>query len=81
MLSFRNVTTLTTSFLDTAIGQLYGVLSEEQIRSLLGIQDMQADDMALLKRVIEAAKQYFKDMRGSNHAVLEKDGLRNENTN
>jgi len=73
-LSFRNVTTLTTAFLDTAIGQLYGVFSEKQIRSALKVQDMQADDFALLKRVIETAKQYFKDVRGSSHAAWEKEG-------
>lgn len=74
-LSFRNVSTLTTAFLDTAIGQLYGVFSEKQIRSSLKVQDMQADDLALLKRVIKTAKQYFKDMRGCNHAVWGKEGV------
>lgn len=73
-LSFRNVTTLTTAFLDTAIGQLYGVFSEKQIRSSLKVQDMQAYDLALLKRVIETAKQYFKDVRGGSHAAWGKEG-------
>jgi len=61
-LSFHNVSTLTSAFLNTAIGQLYGEFSEEQIRSLLTVQDMQSDDLALLKRVIETAKEYFKDL-------------------
>lgn len=60
-LSFHNVTTLTSAFLNAAIGQLYGTFSEEQIRALLKVQDMQPDDLALLKRVVETAKQYFKD--------------------
>ncbi|HLF97811.1 MAG TPA: STAS-like domain-containing protein [Methylococcaceae bacterium] len=68
-LSFRNVTTLTTVFLDTAIGQLYSVFSEEQIRSLLKVQDMQADYLVLLKRVIETAKLYFKEPRKPHWAV------------
>lgn len=60
-LSFHNVSTLTSAFLNAAVGQLYGEFSEEKIRSLLKVQDMQPEDMALLKRVVETAKQYFKD--------------------
>lgn len=71
MLSFHNVTTLTSAFLNAAIGQLYGAFSEEQIRSLLKVQDMQPDDLALLKRVVETAKQYFKDPQRFNQAVRE----------
>jgi len=60
-LSFRNVSSLTSAFLNAAIGQLYGEFTEEQIRSLLKVQDMQSDDLGLLKRVVDTAKQYFKD--------------------
>ncbi|MEO6423670.1 MAG: STAS-like domain-containing protein [Candidatus Nitrotoga sp.] len=62
-LSFMGITTLTATFLNTAIGQLYGLFNGEQIRSLLKVQDMQSDDLALLKRVVETAKQYFKDLK------------------
>jgi len=61
ILSFHNISTLTSAFLNAAVGQLYGEFSEEQIRALLKVQDMQPDDLALLKRVVETAKQYFKD--------------------
>lgn len=60
-LSFLNVTTLTSAFLDAAIGQLYSAFSVECIRSLLKVQDIQPDDLALLKRVVETAKLYFGD--------------------
>ncbi len=70
-LSFHNVSALTSAFLNTSVGQLYGAFSEEQIRSLLKVQDMQADDMALLKRVVETAKQYFKDPKKFDKAVQE----------
>ena len=70
-LSFRNVTTLTSAFLNAAIGQLYGKFSEEKIRSLLNVQDMEQDDMALLKRVVETAKQYFRDPQKFDQAVRE----------
>jgi hypothetical protein len=71
ILSFHNVSTLTSAFLNAAIGQLYGVFSEEQIRSLLKVQDIQPDDLALLKRVVETAKQYFKDPQRFDQAVRE----------
>jgi hypothetical protein len=73
-LSFHNVTTLTSAFLNAAIGQLYGAFSEEQIRSLLKVKDIQPDDLALLKRVVETAKQYFKDPQKFDQAVRETQG-------
>lgn len=76
-LSFHNVSILTSAFLNAAIGQLYGEFSEEQIRSLLTVQDMQPDDLELLKRVVETAKEYFKDPQKFDKAV--QDTLGDEN--
>jgi len=69
ILSFHNISTLTSAFLNAAVGQLYGEFSEEQIRALLKVQDMQPDDLALLKRVVETAKLYFKDPQKFDQAV------------
>jgi len=60
-LSFHNVTTLTAAFLNTAVGQVYGDFSEGKIRSLLTVENMDPNDLFLLKRVVDTAKQYFKD--------------------
>ena len=60
-LSFHNVTALTWAFLNAAIGQLYGTFSEDQIRSLLKVEDVEPDDLSLVKRVVNNAKRYFKD--------------------
>lgn len=68
-LSFRNIKMLTSAFLNTAIGQLYGSFSEEKIRQLLNVEDMQQDDLALLKRVVDTAKLYFKDPNKFDEAV------------
>lgn len=68
-LSFHNVSTLTSAFLNAAVGQLYGEFGEEQIRALLKVQDMPPDDMSLLKRVVETAKQYFNDPQKFDEAV------------
>ena len=59
--AFRNVQSITSAFLNAAIGQLYGTFSEDQIRSQLKVVDMQPDDLLLLKRVVDTAKEYFKD--------------------
>ena len=67
--SFVNVSSVTSAFLNAAIGQLYGTFGEGQIRSRLRVKDMQPDDLALLKRVVETAKQYFKDPKRFNEAV------------
>ncbi len=71
LLSFQNVSTLTAAFLNSAIGQLYGVYSEEKIRSLLKVEDIEQDDLALVKRVVENAKLYFKDPQRYNQAIKE----------
>lgn len=67
--SFRNVTSLTSAFLNTAIGQLYGSFNEDEVRAKLRVQDTQPDDRALLKRVVDTAKEYFKDPSRFEQAV------------
>jgi len=60
-LSFLNVESLTSAFLNAAVGQLYGKFPEEQIKANLSVVGMEKDDLALLKRVVDTAKQYFKN--------------------
>ena len=71
VLSFLNVSTLTSAFLNTAVGQLYGEFDENRIRELLKVEDMEAEDIALLKRVVDTAKLYFKDPERFNKAARE----------
>jgi hypothetical protein len=73
VLSFHNVESLTSAFLNAAIGQLYGKFSEEQIRSNLSVRDMEPDDLALLKRVVDTAKAYFSNptaMTAAEHEIM-----------
>lgn len=60
-LSFKNVQSLTSAFLNAAIGQLYGKFTEQTIRTYVTTADMAPDDLTLLTRVEETAKAYFKD--------------------
>lgn len=58
-LSFAYVNELTPTFLNSAIGQLYGCFPAEQIESNLLFMDISEEDDIILKRVIERAKTYF----------------------
>lgn len=60
-ISFQNVEMLTSAFLNTAIGQLYRDFSEEQVRVSVKVTEMTDVDKALLRRVVETAKLYYKD--------------------
>jgi hypothetical protein len=71
VLSFHNVTILTSAFLNMAIGQLYGKFSEETVREFLKVQDISQDDLELLKLVVETAKAYFKNPLKFNKAIKE----------
>ena len=71
IISFHKVTTLTAAFLNAAIGQLYGTFSEEQIRSLLKVGNVESDDLALLKRVVDNAKRYFNNPQRFTQVVQE----------
>lgn len=60
VLSFEQIETLIPAFLNAAIGQLYGEFPEERIRELVSVRDMDEEDQAVLKRVVDNAKTYFK---------------------
>ena len=71
VLSFDNVTALTTPFLTAAVGELYRTFSEEKINSLLRVEGAEPSDIALLDRVIRNTKLYFKDPKRYDQAVRE----------
>lgn len=74
VLSFLNVTMLTSAFLNTAIGLLYKDFSEKDIKEYLSVQDIDSTDAVLLKRVVETAKIFYSDperIRNSLKEILE----------
>lgn len=73
-LSFRNISALTSAFLNAAVGQLYGQFDEEHIRNLLKVVDMESDDVELLKRVVDSAKLYFQDPQKFEQAIKDELG-------
>ena len=58
-LCFDGMEIVTPTFLNAAVGQLYGEFEHGQIRALLSVRDATPDDLALLQRVVENAKRYF----------------------
>ena len=60
-LSFQNIEMLTTAFLNTAVGQLFGKFSEDFIRGHLEVSDISDSGKVALKRVVDTAKLYYKD--------------------
>ncbi len=60
-LSFQNIDMLTSAFLNTAIGKLYGTYEQTIIKKYLSVTDISDDDKILLKRVVETAKSYYED--------------------
>lgn len=60
-LSFEGVSSLTSAFLNAAIGQLYGVFKASEVRAKLRPRNLRLEDRAVLRRVVEVSKAYFKD--------------------
>lgn len=61
LLNFANIDLITSTFLNAAIGQLYNDYDSPFLREKLKIKNMPPEDVQLLKKVIERAKEYFKD--------------------
>lgn len=71
VVSFKGVEDLTTAFLNTAIGQLYGVFTDAEIKGKLTVIDFEQEDLIILKRVVDRAKEFFRDHELHNEAIKE----------
>ena len=60
-LSFKDVEDLTSAFLNSAIGRLYGEFSEEILKNSLLPTDATQDQLFAVKRAVERAKSFFAD--------------------
>ncbi len=75
-LNFKNITLITTAFLNTAIGQLYSRYSSEKLQQNLRLTDMTNEDKLLLKKVTDRAKEYFQNKENIDKII--KDSLGDE---
>jgi len=79
-LSFSGVTRITTAFLNTAIGQLYGEFSETELRKHLAPPvDTEPWQLNRLKLVVDRAKEYFANPNAVRSAFLNATGLEDDN--
>jgi hypothetical protein len=69
VLSFAGVEDVTSAFLNAAIGQLYGEFNEDLIREHLRVVDAEGDQLVLLKRVVDRAKDFFRNPEAYNAAL------------
>lgn len=71
VLDFINIELITSTFLNAAIGQLYNKYDSPFLRKRLKVENMAREDLELLKKVVERAKEYFKDKKGFNASIKE----------
>ena len=64
VISFKGVELLTSAFLNTAIGRLYGKFKEEEIRKFLSAKDLKEGDKTLIRAVTDNAKRFYKNKVG-----------------
>ena len=61
VVDFKGVTSILSLFLNPAIGDLYGEFSEEQVKKQLRIENLPSEYIETFKRVVERAKEFYKD--------------------
>lgn len=59
VLNFKNISLITTAFLNAAIGQLYSRFKGDELNRLLSFENVAPEDTRLFKKVVERAKEYF----------------------
>ena len=71
VLDFNNIELITSTFLNAAIGQLYDKYDSPFLNSHLKIKNMSKEDLGLLKKVVERAKEYFRDKKRMDEIIRE----------
>jgi len=61
-LDFSGAEDITSAFLNASVGKLYnGEFSHDHIRASLSVTNISPDDLYILKRVVDRAKQFYSD--------------------
>jgi len=71
ILDFNNINLITSTFLNAAVGQLYGKYDSSFLKKHLGVKNLKKEDLELLKRVVVRAKEYFKDRKKMDNSIKE----------
>lgn len=75
VLVFDRVETIISAFLNVAVGQLFGTMPEEKIRTLLSVSGLGDDDEEVLEVVMDNAKRYFERPADYDRAWREEAGI------
>lgn len=70
-LDFTNIDLITSAFLNSAIGQLYSQYDSPFLQKHLKVENLAQEDFFLLKKVVERAKEYFKDKQKMDKKISE----------
>lgn len=68
-LDFGGITLLITSFLNTAVGQLYGVYDTKFIQDHLSVSNLSDEDKDTLRLVTRRAKEYFQNRKAMDEEI------------
>lgn len=68
-LDFTGIEVVTSAFLNAAIGQLYSKFGSKELNEHLKITNLPIEDKALLRKVIERAKDYFQDQKSFDQRI------------
>jgi hypothetical protein len=60
-LDFNNIELITSSFLNAAIGQLYSQYDSPFLNKHIKLENITREDIDLIGKVVERAKEYFKN--------------------
>jgi len=71
ILDFSNISLITSTFLNAAIGQLYSKYNSPILTERLEVNNLAKEDLELLKRVVKRAKEYFKDKEKIDASIKE----------
>lgn len=71
ILDFNNIELITSTFLNSSIGRLYAYYDTNFIKDHLTFINISDDDLLLLKKVVERAKEYFAEKEKTEKGIRE----------
>jgi len=71
ILDFMNIELITSTFLNASIGQLYSKYDSPFLKEHLQVENMPQEDLEILKKVVERAKEYFKNKEEMEQSIKE----------
>jgi hypothetical protein len=63
ILDFNNISLISPTFLNAAVGQLYGQYNSSFLKEHFGFKNLKKEYVELFKEVVEMASKYFKDRK------------------